>query len=553
MRSSRLAHWLTLVAVAGLLFLPNLGAHSLWDMDEGVNAECGREMLEAGTWVVPTFNWELRTAKPVLTYWLQRPAYQLLGVNELAARLPSALLGVGTVLVTYELGRRMFGPLTGLLGGVALASTIQFSVLSHAATPDAPLIFFTTLAYYLIWVGHLDGRRGFLVWPGVACGLAALAKGPVGLAFPGFVALVYFAWNRELRRLLDHRLLGGVLLFLLVAAPWYGLVAAETRGEWPRAFFLNENLNRATTPQESHRGPVWYYVGCVLVLFAPWSSVIGVTAWDAVRGARTVESPPTIVGGLSADARACRFLVIWVAAYLLIFSAAATKLPNYIAPAYPALALLTARTLVRWAAGDLILPRWVMPVAVGGVALTGAGFGLGLLLASGVVPVSGMRTFPGLEAWAGVGLLPLAAAGVMAWGLRAGNRPRVVGALTVAAVGLVGIVAAGPVMVVDRYKATKSLAHESGCIRPGEDVRLGSLQFTADSQSLVFYAGRRVEPLANADRAADFLLTPRPGYLFVPAAVWDGQLAARVPTAKVVAKKYAFYQNADIVAVWNGR
>lgn len=553
MRSSRLVHWLTLIGVAGLLFLPNLGAHSLWDMDEGVNAECGREMLEAGTWVVPTFNWELRTAKPVLTYWLQRPAYQYFGVSEWAARLPSVLLGIGTVLLTYELGRRMFGPLTGLLGGVVLASTIQFSVLSHAATPDAPLIFFTVLAFYLIWVGHEDGGRGFLVWPGVACGFAALAKGPVGLAFPGFVTLVYFAWNRELRRLFDYRLIFGVLLFLLTAAPWYGLVAAETRGAWPKAFFLNENLNRATTPQENHKGPVWFYVGCVLVLFAPWSSVIGVTLWDAIRGSR--QSPPVATGGPSTDTRGCRFLLIWATAYLVIFSAAATKLPNYIAPLYPPLALLTARTLVRWATGTYALPRWVMPVAVGGVALTGVGFGLGMLIASGVLAVGGseMRTFPGLEAWAWVGLMPVLAAGVMAWGLRAGNRPVVVGALTAAAVGLVGVVAAGPVLVVDQFKAAKSLALDSGCVRPGEDVRLASLHYSADSQSLVFYARRRVDVLYTADQAADFLATPRPGYLFVPAAVWEGELSARVPTAQVVARHYDFYRHADVVAVWNGR
>src|SRR4051812_26191041 len=113
MRDSRPLHWLLLLAVGGLLTFPNLGATSLWDMDEGVNAECGREMLEAGTLIVPTFNWELRTAKPVLTYWLQRPAYVWFGVSEWSARLPSALCGLGTVLVTYELGRRMFGATTG--------------------------------------------------------------------------------------------------------------------------------------------------------------------------------------------------------------------------------------------------------------------------------------------------------------------------------------------------------------------------------------------------------------------------------------------------------
>src|SRR5947209_19539919 len=107
-RSPRLAHYALLLAVTALTTLPNLGATSLWDMDEGVNAECAREMMEAGTWVVPTFNWELRTAKPVLLYWVQRLSYETFGVGEWQARLPAVLFGFGTVQLTYELGRRMF-------------------------------------------------------------------------------------------------------------------------------------------------------------------------------------------------------------------------------------------------------------------------------------------------------------------------------------------------------------------------------------------------------------------------------------------------------------
>ena len=141
-----------LLAATALLTLPNLGAHSLWDMDEGVNAECTREMLEAGTWIVPTFNGELRTAKPVMLYWIQRPFLATFGPTEWAARFPAALLGMGTVLLVYELGRRMFGVATGFLGGLVLASATQFCILSHAATPDAPLIFFTVLTLSLIHI-----------------------------------------------------------------------------------------------------------------------------------------------------------------------------------------------------------------------------------------------------------------------------------------------------------------------------------------------------------------------------------------------------------------
>src|SRR6186997_2131930 len=94
-------HHLLLAAIAGIVFLFHLGGARLWDEDEPKNAQCAREMLARGDWIVPTFNQELRTDKPVLLYWLMMPAYLLLGVNELAARLPSALLAIGTTLLTY--------------------------------------------------------------------------------------------------------------------------------------------------------------------------------------------------------------------------------------------------------------------------------------------------------------------------------------------------------------------------------------------------------------------------------------------------------------------
>src|SRR5690349_11502424 len=154
---TRLADHALLLAVSAALTLPNLGAASLWDVDEGVNAEAAREMREAGTWVIPTFNYELRTAKPVMLYWLQRASYAAFGVGEWSARLPSVLAGWLTVLLTYELARRMFGRPTGLLAGVVLASAVEFCVLAHAATPDATLLLSTVLTYYLFWVGHENG------------------------------------------------------------------------------------------------------------------------------------------------------------------------------------------------------------------------------------------------------------------------------------------------------------------------------------------------------------------------------------------------------------
>ena len=550
MTASPWAHRLLLVAVTALLTLPNLGGPALWDMDEGVNAECAREMMEAGTWIVPTFNWELRSAKPVLLYWLQRASYNAFGVSEWAARFPAALFAVGSVLTTYQLGRRLFDPAVGLLAGVVLAGTVQFAMLSHAATPDAPLIFFSTLTFYLVWVGHENGGRGWFILPAIPCGLAVLAKGPVGLLVPGAAFVAYFVWNREARRIRDWRLLAGVFVYGLVTVPWVAFVAAETRGAWLAKFLKHENLDRMTTAQENHAGPVYYYAVCVIVLSAPWSSVIGVTLWYAARATRRAAD-----GTLPPAARATRFLLAWTAAYFVPFSLVATKLPNYVAPLYPALALLTAWFLVSYARRAISPPRWVMAVACAGVALTGVGLVAGFVLASGVVTldIKGMRTFPGLERCAPIGLIPLLASGVMARAVWRDDRWPFVTALAVAAVGVVGLVAAFAVSPVDAQKAPKTLVFTGGAYQPERDIRLATLQYAADNQSLVFYAERRVETFGTVAEARAFLAMPHPSYLFVPEPVWREHFEGRpdTPPHRITASKYDYGRNAVILVVTN--
>ena len=162
----------------------------------------------------------------------------------------------------------------------------------------------------------------------------------------------------------------------------------------------------------------------------------------------------------------------------------------------------------------------------------------------------GMRIFPGLEAWAWVGLIPLAAAAVMAWHLRADRRTGIVAGLTAAAVGLVGIVAAGPVLVVDQQKAAKTLVRETGVDRPDREVRLYAMDYF--QESLVFYAGRKVEKLFDPRLLDGILAAPVPVYIFVPEQTWDEHARKSVSAPyRIVARKYDFYRNADIVVVTN--
>jgi len=546
MLENRFVRVVSLVGIYLLLTLPNLGAPSLWDMDEGVNAECTREMIESGSWVIPTFNWELRVAKPILTYWIQRPAMLLWGPTEFAARFPSVLLGLGTVLVTYDLARRMFDSLTGWLSGIALASAVQFNLLSHAATPDASLIFFTTLTFYSVWVGHHNGARWWFLPAAAASGFAVLAKGPIGLAIPGLVVLLYLLWCRDWWRIFDLRLLWGFLLFAAVALPWYILITAETRGEYLRRFLGNENVNRFSSAMEGHDGWPTYYFVAFAVMFAPWSCFVGATFWYGVQGARRFQIEP-----ITTEQRAHRFLLCWFFAFFLFFTAASTKLPNYIGPLYPAAAVLTARFLTRWSDKSIAPARWIMPAGTAFVAVTGIAFAAGFLIVSGAVEVNikGLRLFPGLEYWSPIGLIPVVCAAVMAYGLKRDNRPLVLGGLVVAAVGLIGITAAGPVLVVDRQKAAKELVLTSGALQTHREIHLGSHGYF--QESLVFYAQRKVNKLATPEDVVAFLQTYPAAYLFIPEKQWL-ELQSKVPVpTRIAARKYDFYKNELIVVITN--
>ena len=569
--SHRFGHYLLLLAVGSALVFPYLGTPSLWDDDEGVNAECAREMAETGTWIVPLFNWELRTAKPVLLYWLLRHSYGLFGVNEFSARLPSALAFLGSILLTYELGRRMFGAATGLLAGVIAASTLELVKLGRAATPDSTLICFLMLYFWAFWRGHEDGRRSWYVPCGIASALAMLVKGPIGLALPVAIVGVYFLRHRELGRLFDRRMIAGILVWILVAIPWYALVTAETRGEWTRAFFLKENLGRSTEPMESHRGPWLYYLGVLCIFFAPWSSFLIVALRDAVRRMRhpvatgfqlvdTVDAQPTASGGSSSTSwkfvatgthsRAVRLLLIWIAVVVVLFSLVATKLPHYIAPAYPALAILTAIYLMRWVKREIELPRWALVAAVAGFVLTGLIVGIGL----GAIGefFENVRTFDALAGWAWIGLVPILGAGAFVRFARRDQRQWAVTALAASTVAFAGLLVAYPPVIVDRAKAVKELVAESGARDLHRDARVASFDYS--QPSITFYAARRVERLHSPEAAAAFLAMPHPSYLFVPAPMWDEWVTRFAkPPYRIAARRYDFYHNCDILVVVNDR
>jgi 4-amino-4-deoxy-L-arabinose transferase-like glycosyltransferase len=558
----RAGHYVLLLAAAVLLFLVNLGGPSLWDVDEGRNAGCAYEMLESGNYLVPTFNAELRVDKPPLLYWLQVVAYRLLGVSELAARLPSALAALLTVLLTYELGRALFRASTGLLAGLVFMSTPMVCASARFANPDALLNLFTVLPLLACWLGCARTGKYPFVLVGLGMALAVLAKGPVGCVMPAAVIAVFLLWTRQLRLLWTPRLLLGALVFFLVALPWYALVGAETKGAFLRGFLLEHNLGRFRSPMEDHAGGPLYYVVVLTVGFAPWSVFVGLAAWYGLktedRGSRiedrgSTRQPRSSILAPRSSSFAYRFLWCWIGAYFLFFTAAATKLPNYILPLAAPLAVLTARWLDRWRGGEIRPALWALATCLGCLALVGVVAGLGLAVAGGAAAawLPKVSYLTGLEWWGLVGLFPILGTVAAVWCLRRRWRGGLIVSISLSAFLLVGPLAAWGLAALDTYKAPRSLVIEAGALRRTEDISVGS--FELNLPSLSFYCQRTVRFPESEDDVVDFLRRPTPVYLFLPEATWQRLQDKVGMPCRVVSRALNLYQHGQVVVAVTNR
>ena len=324
---------LMLCGLCLLLLFFRLGGNPLWDVDEGMHAATSKDMVLTGDWVTTRVNGVNFYDKTVLFNWFAALSFVLFGFTEFAARLPAALLGLGTVLATYLLGRRMFGSRIGLLGGAVLATSPEFIVLSRTVMHDISLAFFVTLALSFFYRAYSAERRRTvsLILFYASLGFAVLAKGPIGLILPAMVIGLFLLMRGRLAFLKEMLLVRGTLVFLAIAAPWYVLISMRN-ADYVSYFFLKQNLgNFLSKVQATHPRPFYFYIPALLGGMLPWAFFAPLAVFRPLRrGFRQIDD-------------ASLFLCLWFFVIFLFFSAATSKLETYILPAFPAVAILIAR------------------------------------------------------------------------------------------------------------------------------------------------------------------------------------------------------------------
>ena len=333
--------------IVAVLLIALTPATMLWDQDEGFYARTVVEMLETRNWLIPTYNGELFAHKPPLIFWLMAISMSIFGETEFASRLPSALALSGASFMTFLIGRRIFDATTGWWAMIILPTTVLGAYLGSAAMLDALLVFCICLT---LWAYVEMTWRPETTWPmmlvfGIGMYLALLTKGPVGPAV--IVTTVAASWlllPSSQRVPFRHgvALVAATLTAFALFLMWVVPANMSTDGDLLEQGLGVHIIGRALVAMEGHGGTgFWgyvsnlpYYVPVLLLGFLPW----------------TLHMPATfqaLWSGLIGDRRTRVFLWSWIVPTLLMFTIAATKLPHYIFPMFPAMAIATAATLVR--------------------------------------------------------------------------------------------------------------------------------------------------------------------------------------------------------------
>jgi 4-amino-4-deoxy-L-arabinose transferase-like glycosyltransferase len=347
---------LVLLLVFTLIWFANLDYRRLVHPDEGRYAEIPREMIASGDWVTPRLDGIKYFEKPALQYWITAAAYKAFGVHHWTARLWPALAGYLGVLFVGYVGLRLGGPTLGFYCAAVLGGCLWYVANSHILTLDAGLTLWMTVGLGSLLVaqravGRHGERRAWMWAAWASLALATLSKGLIGIVLPGAALVAYSLATRDWALWRRLHLASGAIVFFALAAPWFVVVSARNP-EFFAFFFIHEHFTRFLTSEHRREGASWYFVPIFLVGVLPWLTVFFWTVKRMWTDASIDDN------GFSWQ----RFALVWSAVIFVFFSLSESKLPSYILPVFPALALLIGWQLTRLS--DATLASLTVPLVV---------------------------------------------------------------------------------------------------------------------------------------------------------------------------------------------
>ncbi|WP_455287892.1 glycosyltransferase family 39 protein [Cupriavidus necator] len=326
-----------------LVWFGTLDMRHLLRSDEGRYAEIAREMFTTGDWVTIRYHELKYFEKPPFHLWVTTLAYTLFGVGDWQARLCVALSGMLGLGVSMLAAARWFGNRAAILTGLVLVSAPMWNIAGHFNSLDMTLAGAMACVLAFMLLGQHPGaapaaRRNWMLACWAAMGVAVLVKGLVGLALPGLVLVVYTLVTRDFGLWRRLHLLAGIAVMLLVTVPWFWLVS-ERNPEFLRFFFIHEHWQRYTSAVHQREGAIWFFVPLLLMGFLPWLG-LAPQMWQAVR-----ERAGVARGTSTRPFQPALLAALWAVAIFVFFSLSGSKLPGYIVPIFPALALLAGVAL----------------------------------------------------------------------------------------------------------------------------------------------------------------------------------------------------------------
>jgi 4-amino-4-deoxy-L-arabinose transferase-like glycosyltransferase len=356
--AARINRWLwLLLTVFAVVWFGNIEYRKLIKPDEGRYAEIPREMVASGDWVTPRLNGLKYFEKPPLQYWTTAAAYEVFGEHQWTSRLWVSLTGFAGVLLVWFAGTRLFGRDAGRYAAMLLGSSMLYALMGHINTLDMGVTFFMTLGIVALLLAQQEDEKHRARWMWLAwsaLGFAVLSKGLIGLVLPGAALVIYSALQRDIGVWKRMHWIAGLSLFLLVTVPWFYLVM-KANPEFFQKFFIYEHFTRFTTKQLGRYQPWYYFVPVLLFGMLPWTlqmlDVVLGTWRNSVRADRLFNPE--------------RFLLVWLVFIYVFFTISDSKLPSYLLPMFPALALLMGRQMAVMSERRLfwqLLP--VLPVLV---------------------------------------------------------------------------------------------------------------------------------------------------------------------------------------------